>query len=839
MWSAAVAGEFRPCLLQVRLDATRVVAGNRNLAMTYWWQNAGDAPADGEERVFVHIRREGEAEDAPDGVRLGADHSPAVPTQRWRPGRVVTYTAPIRLNDQMPPGKYVVLVGMFDPDGGGRREIVGPPLGPDKDRRYLVARFAIVPAEAEADPTPQTATFAPVPPPEAQPAPEPPQETVTVGDGSLAVVLDRQAPRIVAWKMGTAELGGDPELWQPEVRVLSLKENRVRLIDRIAWSAQPAKDGFAYRGTIRAGDNDGVEFTLVFALKGNEATITLAKVAEQGDCRLVSVRFGRLVSAGKEGAMALPLQAGRLVTPGAWAPAECVFGMDWGSQMLAGVVYNQQLLCAVDLPSIDNRMVAAADPQWVALGASLECCVPAKPGIPPLQLGDTATIRLRFAAPAGRAPTWMDGAALLRQDVTAQPPAIYDNTVIYKIFCDSPGAKGFTTFDQALDLIRRYRNLIDGAPQIAYLVGWQHTGHDTGYPDVFTVNARLGGREKLLAAMADTKQYNAVLSFHDNYDDAYQNSPAWNPDLIARDPAGNPMKGGVWAGGQSYIVSFSAAATPAAVERVRRTLAFLPIETSYHIDVLSAVPRRLDLSATHPASGMASLAGKEAIIHAFNEAGVDVTSEGMCAPFVGVIGHAWHLQRRDQAYFASEARIPFVPFVYHGHATYGGARPTDEDIPDALLYGTTFSADFSRSTPAAVLTDSYYLLNVPFLLLRRREITNYHAESALRRVEYGPATYVEVGEGHYRVVLDGRVVTKDFSTFAPNWRGDAWLAYSRKAGTVEYDAPDGWTDPTRIHAVALTAEGPGDPVPVTLVGDRIRIELAASQPCRMTYGEPR
>ena len=408
----------------------------------------------------------------------------------------------------------------------------------------------------------------------------------------------------------------------------------------------------------------------------------------------------------------------------------------------------------------------------------------------------------------------------------ARPPDLYDQTVIYKVFIDSPGAQDLTSFDQALDLAQRFSHLTDGTPQVVYLVGWQHQGHDTGYPDVFTVNPRLDGREGLVKAMKKARDMNAILSLHDNYDDAYESSPSWDPDLVARDSSGGLMKGGVWAGGQSYIMSFCKEARAGAKKRVCRTLRMLPIEKSYHIDVLSAVPRRLDFNPQNPSSGASSLEGKLGIIREFNARGVDVTSEGFCAPFVGAIGHAWHLIRGRDVLVPGEKRIPFVPFVYHGHATYGGGRPSQEDVPEALLYGATFSADFNKHTSSRELTDSFYLLQAPFMLLRGHEMTGYREDGGLRRVEYGDQTYVEVDECHYEVVVDGRLVSQDYTSFVPNSRGDAWLAYSRDGGALDYPAPEGWIHPDRLKAVSLTDEGMRQGTPVFLESGRIRLDAS-------------
>ena len=866
--SAPAQAGFHPRLLQLRLDSTSVPAGG-SLGVTYWWLNVGDRPADTEDRVFVHVRRVGEAEDAPDGVRLGADHDPPVGTQRWKPGRVVHYFSAVPIPDNTPPGDYVLLLGLFDPEAGGRQDLELPIPPGENDRRYLVAQFHVLPRTAQAAGQPETHTFFPVPSALAAPAAPATAKTVIVGKGPLTLVLDADSPRPLAWRLNGSELGGDPEGDEPDIRILGTnlalpspaavagptiqvepprmgeqggRDNRPHLADNppfhTTWTGNGDVGRRSYHARISDGTRPCVDLDLTFRVTGDSAEIALENVVEHDGYQLLSVRVGHLVSAAGGARMAIPSASGALVDPEHTIPTEQTYPMDWFHPVLAGVLHNRRLVCALDVPGVDDRLTAAVGEGWAALGASFEHRAPTKPPVPSLLLSDRSVARLRFASPKGQEPDWMDGASLLRDRVTARPPKLYDHAVIYKIFCDSPGANNFTTFDQALNLVRRMGNLVDGAPQIAYLVGWQHHGHDTGYPDVFTVNARLGGIERLVADMKKAADYNAVLSFHDNYDDAYESSPAWNPDFIARDTSANLMKGGVWAGGQSYIHSFYKYGTGPAQDRIRRTLAMYPIRSSYHIDVLSAVPLRRDYNPQSPTSGAKSVEGKIAIVKEFNKYGIDVTSEGFTAPFVGVIGHAWNLIRGRSIDFAGQQRIPFVPFVFHGRATWGGAQPTTEDIPDALLYGATFSADFSKTTPQSTLTADYYLLAVPWLTLRDREMTSYQAHGTIRHVDYGPKTSVEVDDSgpHYRVVVDGRPISVDFTCFAPGWRRGSWIAYSRAGGLLDYPAPKGWTNPSKLKAVELTQEGPGSSVPVQLEAGHIKLDTKPGTPYRVTYG---
>lgn len=838
LFAAPVESAFKPKLLQVRLSASGVPAGG-SLSVTCWWQNIGERPSDGEEIIFMHVRRQGEAENGAGAIRLGADHSPAIPMYRWRPDRIVTDSSTIKVPGDTPPGDYVLLLGIYNPLTGSRRSLNLPLPANENASRYLVAKFRVLPVGGKADAAPLITSFAPMPSIESVRAAKP-DKTVTLGKGLLTLVLDAAAPRVAAWRLGDTQQLGDPEGEEPTVKILSVADNRVRPADakpfQTTWTLRQKRKSAVYRAEISENGKPSVSFELVFTVTGDRADVALERVTEAAGYQLVSVRLSRLVTATEGARLALPINAGRLIDPTRSTPAEKVFQIDWITQVLAGVVYDRSMLCAADLAGVDDRLVATVGENWAALGASFEHRMPAKNSVPSLLLSDRSAIRLRFFKPEKGAPSWMDGTRLLRAEVKARPPKFYDHTFIYKIFCDSPGAKQFVTFEQAADLVQKIRNLTDGAPQVGYLVGWQHQGHDTGYPDVFTVNPRLGGLDGLKTAIKRAAGDNAVLSFHDNYDDAYTNSPAWDPEFIARSADGELMKGGVWAGGQSYIMSFYKYGMGPARERVRRTLAMAPIRSSYHIDVLSAVPLRHDFNPESPTSGEKSLQGKIAIIHAFNKYGVDVTSEGFSAPFVGFLGHAWHLMRGRDTLFTGEERIPFVPFIYHDRATYGGGKLND--LSDTLLYGAAQSGDFSGGTPLSEITDRYYLIEVPWFLFRFREMTGYTAANGIRRVSYGPDSFIEATDDnqHYRVVVDGRPMVVDGNVFVPNWRNDAWLAYSRMGGHLDFPAPKGWSDTAKVSAVMLTADGPGAVVPVTLDNGHVCIDMSPATPVRIHYG---
>lgn len=67
----------------------------------------------------------------------------------------------------------------------------------------------------------------------------------------------------------------------------------------------------------------------------------------------------------------------------------------------------------------------------------------------------------------------------------------YHQTLTMKMFMADNAGTVSLTFEQGLDVVRKVDNLTRGIPKIFYLVGWQHDGHDTGYPAWDVVNPKL------------------------------------------------------------------------------------------------------------------------------------------------------------------------------------------------------------------------------------------------------------------------------------------------------------------------------------------------------------
>lgn len=88
------------------------------------------------------------------------------------------------------------------------------------------------------------------------------------------------------------------------------------------------------------------------------------------------------------------------------------------------------------------------------------------------------------------------------------------------------------------------------------LHGWIQGGYDETHPDVWPPDPAYGTVDELRKLVDEEEGY--MLLLHDNYQDIYRQSPSF-PHGTCRLPDGSPLPGGIWMGGQCYILNSKAA----------------------------------------------------------------------------------------------------------------------------------------------------------------------------------------------------------------------------------------------------------------------------------------
>jgi hypothetical protein len=244
----------------------------------------------------------------------------------------------------------------------------------------------------------------------------------------------------------------------------------------------------------------------------------------------------------------------------------------------------------------------------------------------------------------------------------------YHQSLVYLMMLATRDGTGkldklYLTFAQALDAIRKIHHLTCGIPQIIYLIGWHHEGHDSKYPDWSEVNRHLKrpqdatARDSLRWLIRAARPYNATVSLHLNMFDAYPDSPLWDEyvakDIIAKDQAGNVISGKAWGGMTSYQISYTQEwKTGLAQKRIDGIIAMIPelVESqTIHIDAfLGARPlaRQEPISPYLGYTKQEEAATQRKIYRYWRDRGIDVTSEWVNGfredRFVGLQPWAWH-----------------------------------------------------------------------------------------------------------------------------------------------------------------------------------------------------
>ena len=326
---------------------------------------------------------------------------------------------------------------------------------------------------------------------------------------------------------------------------------------------------------------------------------------------------------------------------------------------------------------------------------------------------------------------WPDAAryfqSLVPAEVRCNP--LYDDTLVYKC-CMGHRHRPYMTFEEALDVIRQVHNVTGGMKQVCYFAYFQFEGGETGYPEMWSIYPPLGDKEMLRRVMDEARQYNAIVSFHQNLDvfDAHaalggrgvrrpRHAGTHDRLLLASDAAPDDRHARL------------SRAVPQAYCQARERVRHQPDLPPGHLQRRTV---RLRRQSRAPFCAYDFQQAKLEILKDFNEHGIDVTSENLTAPYVGRIGHVWALFNGG-TFWKGEEAVPLGNFIYHGAASWnsGNARNTAA-ILESLILGGGASMEFPMGpfipaegrldiipTPWPQVLDNLYLVHPPYRMLRR------------------------------------------------------------------------------------------------------------------------
>jgi len=413
---------------------------------------------------------------------------------------------------------------------------------------------------------------------------------------------------------------------------------------------------------------------------------------------------------------------------------------------------------------------------------------------------------------------WME-AALWHRDHMRTPSDTYEpRTFVYGIIMDwvkpvkepeGGYAPPITSFAEALEIVRAVAKVTGNAKQRVALIGWQFTGHDTGYPALNQVNERIGGAAALKQLIKDAAQYNANIEFHINLDDAYPDRPFFDPSVLQFNREGKPY---VWShqfegGPPDYRISLTKQFRSGYFQkRVESLLNTVPVKEGIRLDTF----RTCDISVG-PGEDIGIVSetvygGK--ILEWFIERGIAPLTEGPVDAYYG------KLEGMQHRFAISD---PFHLMMMQGKI-YGGGKYS-EGVGQTLGWSMNLAYAFRETNALGGLhldkysegdiADTYYLGNLTQSYLSKKELIWLGSEKVGEKQVEKDGKKVTVprnnniarfSDGTVSTVLDDgswTVVDHDFKSVDGQRRvipiGDnEVILYSVDGGAIRWTLPAQW-----------------------------------------------
>jgi hypothetical protein len=686
------------------------------------------------------------------------------------------------------------------------------------------------------------------------------EKGIVLENDVIRVEFDTSRPSVMRYvlKKNNAILSGDLNRTSPAVSFYKGDDPVYRMRTKISFKPEYYDNKVVYHAEVNYENKPAISFDLLYQLKENELTVTLNNVVEEKDFYLLNINMPSLVSVrGGDGKLVIPADAGRLIDVNGASLKTYEYEIDWLNPILAAMAYDAHALAVVDTKSIENHSaVSISDWRGEKYGSvsmnfiyrlkeydlpGFGTMIPAKDHRYFLKVQDscTATVAIIGDYDNDGKVDWVDGSKLLRKEVNATPNPYYkDKTFVRTFLARKGGNNENLTFNQVLDRIKEFARQTDSAAYVMYLLGWQYTGHDSGYPSIDSVNNELGGYGALVNLINEARKYNVNVTFYDNYDDSYPTHPGWDPDVICMDPEGNLMRGGAWDGEQSYLISSYKYAVKSGLNRVKRTLDTYPVKDAYFIDVLAGGyrgGRKYDFNPSSPAGAIKNFEGKKMLIKAFNDRGLDVATEDFTGFFVGYSGTFGDIIAFDNIYFRGEEQIPLIPLIYHSKTSFGMKTSGESQYVKTFLYGQRAQV---FTNLRLVYTPSDYILDaLPKQILYGKTMKTYQKNGEDEQVIYedGTTVSINVNADTYSVTMpNGEVIARNYTSFAPV-SSNVRFACSKDSGEWEYKLPAAWTDQKKISVHRLETDGSEKNIPFTIKNGELRFNADAEIPYKIVY----
>ena len=163
---------------------------------------------------------------------------------------------------------------------------------------------------------------------------------------------------------------------------------------------------------------------------------------------------------------------------------------------------------------------------------------------------------------------------------------------------NEPEMKVACTFARVKDIVDELKKAGVDKAQFC-LIGWNKSGHDGRYPQIFPVEEKLGGEEGLRELIAYAQKNGYQIVCHTNSTDCYNIAEDFSQDIVIKKKDGSlEHEQTPWSGGRMYHLC-----PKKALEFAKRDLpkvADLGFKGIHYIDVMSVISLRKCYDPNHP-----------------------------------------------------------------------------------------------------------------------------------------------------------------------------------------------------------------------------------------------
>ena len=170
--------------------------------------------------------------------------------------------------------------------------------------------------------------------------------------------------------------------------------------------------------------------------------------------------------------------------------------------------------------------------------------------------------------------------------------------VMYQTVANEPPMKPVVTFDRVCEIIDELKSKGVEKAELC-LVGWNISGHDGRYPQIFPVEPKLGGEEKLRKLIKKAQEAGYLIVCHTNSTDSYTIADTFSENIVCKNVDGSLQKNAVWSGGRMHNVCAQIAWNHYAKYDLKK-VRDLGFDGLYYIDVVSNVPPYDCHDSMHP-----------------------------------------------------------------------------------------------------------------------------------------------------------------------------------------------------------------------------------------------